>query len=559
MGTIAEKLSYLNNTKQLLKDGINDLGGNIDDETTFREYVNNLTEIYNEYPKVSDTGTEINLTNTKQGKLTTELNPSETSQESTTGKNILPINKIETQTINGLTFTNLGDGTIKINGTANTTTRVFVDINQSLLANTEYKFENFNTRGSGANIGILDANEELINNIILNANTKVFTLSSDKTATKLRFYTDSGQVFDNYILKVMLINSGDNENWEPYTNGPAPNPDYPFPIHTVSGENNIKIENKNLINFGTQSFTTFYQQTDLNIPAGTYTLSALITSSDTTNTYSRAYFYSASSTSLGVVNLDRNTRASKTITLTDIATRLVIYSSIDYSSSNGKTATWKDIMLEQGSAATEYTPHQEQNYVIHLGDLEYCKIGDYKDQIFKNTINSPYYDSTLNENEWYMKKNIKKIVLDGTENWVLNSNYQVKYRYTLELNDLIYYDNNDGTEVSALSDYFKGVPTNEWSTTVNSLTIISNKRLLISSEINNVTDFKTWLITHNTIVYYVLNTSEYINITQNYPTLATQLETLKNNAKSYNDETNISQTNNDLPFDITAYALEKGA
>ena len=111
--------------------------------------------------------------------------------------------------------------------------------------------------------------------------------------------------------------------------------------------------------------------------------------------------------------------------------------------------------------------------------------------------------------------------------------------------------------MNVLSDYFKGVPTNEWSTSINSITAVSNKRLLISSEINNVTDFKTWLITHNTEAYYILNTPEYINITQNYLTLATQLKNLSK-AESYDDITNISQINNDLPFDINISALEKG-
>ena len=65
-------------------------------------------------------------------------------------------------------------------------------------------------------------------------------------------------------------------------------------------------------------------------------------------------------------------------------------------------------------------------------------------------------------------------------------------------------------------------------------------------------DFKTWLGTHNTSVYYILATPTYTKITG---TLAQELEDIYN-AYSKEGQTNVSQVNNDLPFVLSCSALE---
>lgn len=49
MATI-DKLNYLNETKGLIKDKLNDLGAEITDNDTFRSYVTKINELYGEYP-----------------------------------------------------------------------------------------------------------------------------------------------------------------------------------------------------------------------------------------------------------------------------------------------------------------------------------------------------------------------------------------------------------------------------------------------------------------------------------------------------------------------------
>lgn len=96
MGTTSQKLTYLNDTKGLLKDRINSLGGNITSQTTFRNYATELDNIYDELPKVSGTGSSINLTPTLKGRITSQMN-GDTLQDGTP----TPDAPVEIQSVTG--------------------------------------------------------------------------------------------------------------------------------------------------------------------------------------------------------------------------------------------------------------------------------------------------------------------------------------------------------------------------------------------------------------------------------------------------------------------------
>lgn len=70
---------------------------------------------------------------------------------------------------------------------------------------------------------------------------------------------------------------------------------------------------------------------------------------------------------------------------------------------------------------------------------------------------------------------------------------------------------------------------------------------------DDLSGFKTWLSTHNTIVYYILETPTITEITDT--TLISQLNNLYN-AKSYDDTTVITIDGN-LPSILNVSALEK--
>jgi len=90
MSTIT-KLNYLADTKDEIKDALNSkFNAGITDNDTFRSYVDKIKGIYNNWPKVTNEGTEITLTPTRKGRMQLDLKGN-TSQDSTTGKNLLDV------------------------------------------------------------------------------------------------------------------------------------------------------------------------------------------------------------------------------------------------------------------------------------------------------------------------------------------------------------------------------------------------------------------------------------------------------------------------------------
>lgn len=116
----ATKLEYLNDTKGLLKDSINSLGGNITSQTTFRQYATELDSIYSNLPKVSGTGSNISLSPTLKGRL--NIIPRGNTLQSGTPTPTNPINiqyATEVQNINVFSGENVFDFSQNIVNKAN--------------------------------------------------------------------------------------------------------------------------------------------------------------------------------------------------------------------------------------------------------------------------------------------------------------------------------------------------------------------------------------------------------------------------------------------------------
>lgn len=119
----------------------------------------------------------------------------------------------------------------------------------------------------------------------------------------------------------------------------------------------------NLLYLGSVEVTNTTRTYDLPTPmqSGTYTISAVVSSSDIEKTQSLVLLYSGS-TEIRYLYLDRSNgsnRVSKTFTINQPCTRMVFYSSVDSSTSNGDSATFADIMLNAGETALPYEPYFE--------------------------------------------------------------------------------------------------------------------------------------------------------------------------------------------------------
>ena len=185
--------------------------------------------------------------------------------------------------------------------------------------------------------------------------------------------------------------------------------------------------------------------------------------------------------------------------------------------------------IELGIKFNAYTPYGTE-------PIELCKIGNYRDYFYKSG------------SKWYLHKEVERIILNGSEEWSFINNC---LQSTNELpNNIITIDTN----LNALSNYFvyhyypTGITGNMQ---VGEFGWNSGKK--ITFKIENLTTkqaYLNWLASNNTKVYYPLETVTNTEITD--PTLISQLEAIYN-APLY-EQTNITQTNNDLPMilDITA-------
>ena len=192
--------------------------------------------------------------------------------------------------------------------------------------------------------------------------------------------------------------------------------------------------------------------------------------------------------------------------------------------------------LEIGTTATEYEPYY---------NIEYCKTEDYADQIFKNTTDSPYYNANLDLNEWYLYKKI----INYNGSWRLGGTQ-------LFDDSLIFYgvitNVVDNKVYSTHFPYYRGIYRQNYEgidTFPNSNEIGIRVNKSIATTVN---ELQEWLSNNNVKILYATTTPTYIHISQeDYPVLREQLENLYNNAKSYDGTTNITQTNDDLPFNLS--------
>ena len=166
---------------------------------------------------------------------------------------------------------------------------------------------------------------------------------------------------------------------------------------------------------------------------------------------------------------------------------------------------------------------------------------------------------------WYIHKDIGKVVLDGSETYFYSSYSDVSSCYRIRINITDKRTTSvDSLKSILLSNYFKagiwnggtaqGESVVECGGNYETFFIINKNKLEdISTNEKVVQSFKTWLSTHNTTVYYVLETPTTTEITDS--TLIEQLDNLEN-AYSYDTQTNISQTNADKPFILDVTALK---
>lgn len=189
-----------------------------------------------------------------------------------------------------------------------------------------------------------------------------------------------------------------------------------------------------------------------------------------------------------------------------------------------------EIMVENNVKANAYTPYGTD-------PIELCKIGNYQDYFYKSG------------SKWYLHKEIGKTIFNGSESWSYSSG------------NLVFY-----TDVLTLSRTNSNLFCNRFSKVANTTTYANmntgeikydgagSRRIIIKyTNYTSVTDFKTWLASNNTKVYYPLETATDSEITNT--NLISQLNNLQQ-VKSYQGTTYIYSDNEVGPIlDIDYYPL----
>lgn len=174
--------------------------------------------------------------------------------------------------------------------------------------------------------------------------------------------------------------------YEPYTGGaPSPNPDYPQEIvsagnwneETQKWEYEIEVGGANL--WGLEQSIEFERvirlALDGELPAGEYTFSAVVHSTDTDDSQCMLILWTADGGQMVyyIGRSDGNSRVSAKISMSKPAAEISLYASTTNVTSQGDTASFDDIMFNIGDTALPYEPYHLPQTVTLTSDRPLTK------------------------------------------------------------------------------------------------------------------------------------------------------------------------------------------
>lgn len=400
-------------------------------------------------------------------------------QFTTTGKQLIPFPYVDKDmTKNGVTFTVKEDGGIKVYGTS-TETVTFV------LATIDYGTESIFNNGTG-------------NGKIISGGKDNVSIEYHGVTKKTYLSIAPGKVVD-VVIYPQLQNGSTATPYEPYTGGqPSPNPEYPQEIKNVGKYNedtgkyevDVKLTGKNLFDvsrfvdleniIGRNDFVL--QTSELKIGM-TYTYSAKIVSNKSGNRVRMDLIYED-----GEIDNTYGNQVSSGITNGTVTIKKKVKSlKFVLQSDTDQNAKWTDVMIEYGNKKTDYEPYREPKTVKLSLDQPLRGTGKYKDEITKDGI----------------VRNIKKIVVNGSENWIYRNNnntYKNTTHFHLLLKDAVKSTPVVDSKCNSFIDN-KTVNSDEVSYTIyfNNLYV-----KLPKEQFPDVKTLKTWLSENPVTVEYAL-------------------------------------------------------
>ena len=347
-------------------------------------------------------------------------------QETREGYNLLPPSKQYTYTNGDVKLASDGIGKYTMNSDVTAQTEAikytFELEKEYTIKNNDYlHIMNEGTKSSNAALILIDNNDEGIILCDLSSNNRIENLSNyaGKTIKGIQLYMNPIKV-DITLTPMIINNVSTAKNFEQY--GASPSPDYPSEVESCgdNGSINEVISNKNLlpneiedqtingitvkkdddggyIFNGTASAGTFFymfSNQNLRIPAGTYIQSVHKSGTVSGNSYFEMRDINGDTISGSALNIYNTESNSITLTEDVYVKQSTIYFGQGRVLNNFKIYP----MLESGSTATDYVPHEEQDYSIPV-QQPMRAIGDIRDKFIKKN------------NKWYERHYIRYLEL----------------------------------------------------------------------------------------------------------------------------------------------------
>ena len=327
------------------------------------------------------------------------------------------------------------------------------------------------------------------------------------------------------ILTNFRITRKNEDLFEPYTGGqPSPSPDYPQPIDVIEEDFNITSCGKNLLPYPYVDTTktingiTFTDNGDGSISVnGTATANAsfkLLGNSDYSE-FVRIYAnYLYGGTNNSWVRVVNYTNGNYTVICTSKNNEGIGIDKTTYNTGyvelivpSGYTAENEIVTpMMTIKQATTYEPYQATTTPIALPEGQFAaKISDTAKDQFRIA-----YDESDGNYHLYLDKNVGKVVLDGSEDDWNVINEAEKYRFSTGV-----IQNLVKLSTTCLSNYFISGSNSDGDYFVeNTIEIAPSGGITICTYVvsNSIEEFKLWLSTHNTTVYYQFETPQTIDL-----------------------------------------------
>ena len=357
--------------------------------------------------------------------------------------------------------------------------------------------------------------------------------------------------------------TAEEDDYEPYTNEIAsPAPSYPQTIHSTTGDNEFKIMNSNLAKEEFDAMLTLQGSGDnRTVVSATAKMGQIVKVNPFTTYVIKGNFSTLADNNIRIAMFDEKPEVGSISTKFIYGSTGLIFSTdtnTEYlllTNANTIDTVVTNLLLweEEIHYGKDYIAHQEYSLPLTLGNSEYCAIGDddnefYEDEFYLAT-NS---DTGLTAGKWYLKKNVGKVILNGTENWIASGSQPINgLKVYLSIQNLGTTGDN-----MFICNMLTPISQNEYLNASKQGLFIGTSNIFNVCLLNTtmtLSDWKTLLGTTNMITYYGLATPEYILLNN---TLQSQLNEIYNWATSYQEQTNIYQENDDLPviMDIKAIA-----